>query len=571
MRRIIQSTGCEVIHLGHDRSVDEVVNCAIQEDAQAIAMTSYQGGHTEYLKYMYDLLKERGANHIKIFAGGGGTILPSEIEELQGYGITRIYHPDDGRAMGLQGMINDLVKQCDFQVGDKLNGEIDHLKEKYIPAIARLISAAENFPEESKTILAQVKAQADATKIPVLGITGTGGAGKSSLVDELVRRFLIDFLNKTIAIVSVDPSKRKTGGALLGDRIRMNAINNPRVYMRSLATRQSNLALSKYVAEAIEILKAAQYDLIIIETSGIGQSDTEIMDHSDVSLYVMTPEFGAATQLEKIDMLDFADIVALNKFDKRGALDAIRDVKKQYRRNHNLWEIKDEEIPVFGTIASQFNDPGMNTLYKTIMDKLVEKTNSTLQSNFVITDEMSEKIFVIPPARTRYLSEISENNRSYDKWVNEQVEVAEKLYGLKISIESIKGITVADKDNLIKGLESSYEQIKLNLDPKNMQLIEGWEAKVKKYKDPVYTFKVRDRNYLFKHIQSHFHIYKFLKFLCQNTKAGVMCCVGHCKKMYQENFLIQLDCSLSNVKVKIPHVCLPVKVGQNGPTDVFTM
>jgi isobutyryl-CoA mutase len=493
MRRIIQSTGCEVIHLGHDRSVDEVVNCAIQEDAQAIAMTSYQGGHTEYLKYMYDLLKERGAGHIKIFAGGGGTILPSEIEELQGYGITRIYHPDDGRAMGLQGMINDLVKQCDFQVGDKLNGEIDQLKEKYIPAIARLISAAENFPEESKGILAQVKEQADATKIPVLGITGTGGAGKSSLVDELVRRFLIDFPNKTIAIVSVDPSKRKTGGALLGDRIRMNAINNPRVYMRSLATRQSNLALSKYVAEAIEILKAAQYDLIIIETSGIGQSDTEIMDHSDVSLYVMTPEFGAATQLEKIDMLDFADIVALNKFDKRGALDAIRDVKKQYRRNHNLWEIKDEEIPVFGTIASQFNDPGMNTLYKAIMDKLVEKTNSTLQSNFVVTDEMSEKIFVIPPARTRYLSEISENNRSYDKWVNEQVEVAEKLYGLKTSIESIKGITVADKDNLIKGLESSYEQIKLNLDPKNMQLIEGWEAKVKKYKDPVYTFKVRDK------------------------------------------------------------------------------
>jgi isobutyryl-CoA mutase len=493
MRRIIQSTGCEVIHLGHDRSVDEVVNCAIQEDAQAIAMTSYQGGHTEYLKYMYDLLKERGAGHIKIFAGGGGTILPSEIEELQGYGITRIYHPDDGRAMGLQGMINDLVKQCDFQVGDKLNGEIDQLKEKYIPAIARLISAAENFPEESKSILAQVKAQADAAKIPVLGITGTGGAGKSSLVDELVRRFLIDFPNKTIAIVSVDPSKRKTGGALLGDRIRMNAINNPRVYMRSLATRQSNLALSKYVAEAIEILKAAQYDLIIIETSGIGQSDTEIMDHSDVSLYVMTPEFGAATQLEKIDMLDFADIVALNKFDKRGALDAIRDVKKQYRRNHNLWEIKDEEIPVFGTIASQFNDPGMNTLYKAIMDKLVEKTNSTLQSNFVVTDEMSEKIFVIPPARTRYLSEISENNRAYDKWVNEQVEVAEKLYGLKTSIESIKGITVADKDNLIKGLESSYEQIKLNLDPKNMQLIEGWEAKVKKYKDPVYTFKVRDK------------------------------------------------------------------------------
>jgi methylmalonyl-CoA mutase len=511
MRRIIQSTGCEVIHLGHDRSVDEVVNCAIQEDAQAIAMTSYQGGHTEYLKYMHDLLKERGAGHIKIFAGGGGTILPSEIEELHAYGITRIYHPDDGRAMGLQGMINDLVQQSDFQVGDKLNGEIDQLKEKYIPAIARLISAAENFPEESKAVLAQVKAQAEATKIPVLGITGTGGAGKSSLVDELVRRFLIDFPNKTIAIVSVDPSKKKTGGALLGDRIRMNAINNPRVYMRSLATRQSNLALSKYVSEAIEILKAAHYDLIIIETSGIGQSDTEIMDHSDVSLYVMTPEFGAATQLEKIDMLDFADIVALNKFDKRGALDAIRDVKKQYRRNHNLWEIKDEEIPVFGTIASQFNDPGMNTLYKAIMDKLVEKTNSTLQSNFVVTDEMSEKIFVIPPARTRYLSEISENNRAYDKWVNEQVESAEKLYALYKSMQTFSGVILnevkdlnealeeilraAQNDNkdVVKVLKAEYDRIKLDFDPRNMQLIEGWETKVKKYKDPVYTFKVRDK------------------------------------------------------------------------------
>jgi isobutyryl-CoA mutase len=493
MRRIIQATGCEVIHLGHDRSVDEVVNCAIQEDAQAIAMTSYQGGHTEYLKYMYDLLKERGAGHIKIFAGGGGTILPSEIEELQAHGIERIYHPDDGRAMGLQGMINDLVKRSDYQVGDKLNGEINKLEEKFVPAIARLISAAENFPEQSKKVLDEVRAKAEKVSIPVLGITGTGGAGKSSLVDELVRRFLLDFPNKTIAIVSVDPSKRKTGGALLGDRIRMNAINNPRVYMRSLATRQSNLALSKYVSEAIEVLKAAKYDLIIIETSGIGQSDTEIMDHSDVSLYVMTPEFGAATQLEKIDMLDFADIVALNKFDKRGALDALRDVKKQYRRNHNLWDAKDEEIPVFGTIASQFNDPGMNTLYKAIMDKLVEKTKADLVSNFVVTDEMSEKVFVIPPARTRYLSEISENNRAYDKWVNEQVEVAEKLYGLKTSIDSISQLNVADKDNLLKGLQNSYEQIKLNLDPKNMQVIEGWESKLKKYKDPIYTFKVRDK------------------------------------------------------------------------------
>jgi len=351
MRRIIQTTGCEVIHLGHDRSVEEVVNCAIQEDVQAIAMTSYQGGHTEYLKYMYDLLKEKGAPHIKIFAGGGGTILPSEIEELEEYGITRIYHPDDGRAMGLQGMINDLVQRADFPVGDKLKNEIDQIVNKDNHSIARLISAAENFPEDNKDMLGAIHKMATKNTATVLGITGTGGAGKSSLVDELVRRFLIDFPEKNIAIVSVDPSKRKTGGALLGDRIRMNSIDNNRVYMRSLATRRSNLALSKHVAEALLILKAANYDLIILETSGIGQSDTEIMDHSEVSLYVMTPEFGAATQLEKIDMLDFADLVAINKFDKRGSLDALRDVKKQYMRNHNLWDVNQDDLPVFGTIV----------------------------------------------------------------------------------------------------------------------------------------------------------------------------------------------------------------------------
>ena len=351
MRRIIQATGCEVIHLGHDRSVEEVVNCAIQEDAQAIAMTSYQGGHMEYFKYMHDLLKEKGAPHIKIFGGGGGTILPSEIEELHGYGITRIYHPDDGRSMGLQGMINDLIKHCDFAVGETLPADASKLTIKDVPAIARVISAAENYAEMHEKPLTEIRDKAKTINTPVLGITGTGGSGKSSLVDELVRRFLIDFQDKHIAVVSVDPSKRKTGGALLGDRIRMNSIKNERVYMRSLATRQSNLALSKHVAEAISILKVAGYDLIILETSGIGQSDTEILDHSDLSLYVMTPEYGAATQLEKIDMLDFADVIALNKFDKRGALDALRDVRKQYQRNHNLWDEKVDDMPVYGTIA----------------------------------------------------------------------------------------------------------------------------------------------------------------------------------------------------------------------------
>lgn len=493
MRRIIQSTGCEVIHLGHDRSVEEVVNCAIQEDAQAIAMTSYQGGHMEYFKYMYDLLKEKGAPQIKVFGGGGGTILPSEIEELHEYGIERIYHPDDGRSMGLQGMINDLIQRCDFPVGNELVGEVDDLKSKNPKNIARVISAAENFPEESKAIIQKVEELCATVDVPVLGITGTGGAGKSSLVDELVRRFLIDFKDKMIAVVSVDPSKRKTGGALLGDRIRMNSIKSDRVYMRSLATRQSNLALSKHVAEAINILKAAEFDLIILETSGIGQSDTEILDHSDMSLYVMTPEYGAATQLEKIDMLDFADVIALNKFDKRGALDALRDVRKQYQRNHNLWEESVDSMPVFGTIASQFNDPGMNTLYKVIMDKLVEKTGAKLASTFTITDEMSEKIFVIPPDRTRYLSEISENNRAYDRWVNQQVEVATRLNGYHTSIESIKASDLEDKDRLVKGLEEAFEKEKLNFDPKNWIILQEWEAKKKLYKDPEFKFQVRDK------------------------------------------------------------------------------
>lgn len=513
MRRIIQSTGVEVIHLGHDRSVEEVVNTAIQEDANAIAMTSYQGGHNEYFKYMYDLLQEKGAGHIKIFGGGGGVILPSEIEELHQYGITRIYSPDDGRAMGLQGMINDLVERSDFAIGNQLTNELELIEDKAPTAIARLISAAENFPEIAKPVFDTIHTKNETSKIPVLGITGTGGAGKSSLVDELVRRFLIDFPEKTIGLISVDPSKRKTGGALLGDRIRMNAINNPRVYMRSLATRQSNLALSKYVAEAIQVLKAAKYDIIILETSGIGQSDTEIMDHSDVSLYVMTPEFGAATQLEKIDMLDFADLVALNKFDKRGALDALRDVKKQYQRNHNLWDVNPDEMPVFGTIASQFNDPGMNTLYKSIMDKIVEKTSSDLKSTFEITREMSEKIFVIPPHRTRYLSEIAENNRKYDETALSQEQVAQKLYGIYKTIETVSnkkpelnkaGIddasvlpsaTASHDENRIflNLLLNQFDKVKMDLDPYNWEMILTWNEKVNKYKNPVYTFKVRDR------------------------------------------------------------------------------
>ena len=496
MRRVMQASGAEVIHLGHDRSVQEVVNCAIQEDANAIAMTSYQGGHVEYLKYMFDLLKEKGCSHIRIFAGGGGVILPDEIKELHEYGITRVYSPDDGRAMGLQGMIDDLLKQSDFATGTALHGEEKHLANNDAYSIARCISAAENAADlpETQAMLTTIRSKAQASKTPVLGITGTGGAGKSSLVDELVRRFLLDFPEKHIGIISVDPSKRKTGGALLGDRIRTNAIRNERVYMRSMATRQSNLALSKHVQDAVDILKASNFDLIILETSGIGQSDTEITEHSDVCLYVMTPEYGAATQLEKIDMLDFADIIAINKFDKRGAMDALRDVKKQFQRNHKLFDIDTDQMPVFGSIASQFNDPGANTLYKALMDKMVEKTGAEgLRSNFHSNDEMSEKIFIIPPARTRYLSEITDNNRKYNSWAEQQAAVANQLYGIHQTMQTVQAMSVADKDRLLKELQEVYEKTLLDIDPKNKALLDQWESKKKKYTDEYYTFKVRDK------------------------------------------------------------------------------
>jgi methylmalonyl-CoA mutase len=527
MRRIIQASGVEVIHLGHDRSVQEIVNCAIQEDANAIALTSYQGGHNEFFKYMYDLLKEKGCGHIKIFGGGGGTILPTEIAELQAYGITRIYAPDDGRAMGLQGMINDMLEKCDsgspsnlpqgeaFRSVLNLNGELqNNLQKKEWKTIGQLISFAENAPEDFEKFAPQVfshtvtspSGRTGGAIVPVLGITGTGGSGKSSLVDELVRRFLIDFKDKTIAIISVDPSKRKTGGALLGDRIRMNAIKNERVYMRSLATRQSNLALSKYVKEAVDIVKAANYDLVILETSGIGQSDTEITEHSDMSLYVMTPEYGAATQLEKIDMLDFADVIALNKFDKRGALDAIRDVKKQYKRNHQLWDADDDSLPVYGTIASQFNDPGMNKLYKAVVNMLSEKTGADLKSDFAVTDEMSEKIYIIPPNRTRYLSEIAENNRNYDKWVNAQKDIAQTLYSINNSIAALKESKIEDKDRIIKGLQETYAQVELGFDGRNKKIIEGWADKVQQYKNEYFIFKVRDKELKIKtHYESLSH------------------------------------------------------------------
>jgi methylmalonyl-CoA mutase len=486
MRRILQKSGAEIIHLGHNRSALEIVNAAIQEDAQAIAITSYQGGHNEFFKYIYDLLYEKGCGHIRIFGGGGGTILPDEIADLHAYGITRIYAPDDGRQMGLQGMINDLLSKCDFPTGKILNGEAGKTMGMSKAEIARFISSIENYPEDNQNAITAISSQAGSSTTPVLGITGTGGSGKSSMVDELVRRFLIDFSDKKIAIVSVDPSKRKTGGALLGDRIRMNAINNERVYMRSLATRQSNLALSRYVKDTVNILKASGYDLILLETSGIGQSDTEIIDHSNVALYVMTPEYGAASQLEKIDMLDFADVIAINKFDKKGALDALRDVKKQYQRNHDLWSSDPETMPVYGTIASQFNDPGTNRLYAHIIQLLNEKCHAGFQSKLFVDEAESEKIYIIPPHRVRYLSEISENNRKYDQWLKDQSQLASRIYALdKVSQEK----NIENKEVL----RTLAQNLRQDLDGECLRALESWPEKVKLYTGDEYVYEVRGK------------------------------------------------------------------------------
>ncbi len=437
MRRIIQSSGAEVIHLGHNRSVKEVVDCAIQEDVQAIAMTSYQGGHIEYFKYMYDLLREGGAPHIKIFAGGGGTILPTEIDELHAYGISRVYSPDDGREMGLQGMINDLLEKSDY-VPPSASPEslLAEVQARVAPALAKAISGIEHDTEEHGAArywneLAELRGR----KGNVLGITGTGGAGKSSLTDELVRRFLADFPDKSIAIISVDPSKRKTGGALLGDRIRMNAVSDPRVYMRSFATKEANVALNKNVRAALDVLHVAAFDLIIVETAGIGQSDSQITEVADVSMYVMTPEYGAATQLEKIDMIDYADLIALNKSDKRGALDAIKDVKKQVQRSRKLWDTDPDKMPVYASVASQFNDPGTNRLYRAMIDRFNEKTSQGWESSLLVDEYHMEKQFIIPPDRVRYLSEIVDENRRYDRLTLREAEKASALYRLKGSLE----------------------------------------------------------------------------------------------------------------------------------------
>ncbi|MDB5198315.1 MAG: methylmalonyl-CoA mutase family protein, partial [Chitinophagaceae bacterium] len=641
MRRIMQSKGAEVIHLGHNRSVAEIVECAIEEDAQGIAITSYQGGHVEFFKYMKDLLTENGCGHIKIFGGGGGTILPSEIDELHKYGITRIYSPDDGRHMGLEGMIEDVVKQCSplltptapsksppmgetLKVSGNSNGHYALGEYRDIIKIAKSITLAENgqpykhlngnsheyfatadpfyyktlkefalehrknfteaegalwnylrdkqlegikfrrqhiiekfiadfisldkhliievdglihqmpdvkLNDEQRTerlnelgfkvirinnesilhdidnTLTKIKEAAKVSPMggdlegAVLGITGTGGAGKSSVTDEIVRRFLNTYPDKTIAVISVDPSKKKTGGALLGDRIRMNSIHSPRAYMRSLATRESDKALSEYVQEAIDICKEAKYDFIILESAGVGQSDASILDYCDVSMYVMTPEYGAASQLEKINMLDYADIVCINKFDKAGALDALHDVKKQYKRNNNLWTAKDNELPVVGTIASQFNDAGVNELFERLMETVATKTGVKFAGDIEHhkhTKDTTTQTHIIPAKLVRYLAEIAEEIYKYNKLTDEQAEIASKLYKLKGAQQILKDVsevpsTGGDLPTGQAGLGEAVLALEKQLFPLSQKLLDEWEETKSSYQKEFFEYNVRGK------------------------------------------------------------------------------
>ena len=491
MRRILQSCGVEVIHLGHNRSVAEIVDAAIQEDVQGIALSSYQGGHVEYLKYMIDMLKQRDRPDIRVFAGGGGVIIPSEISLLEDYGVTRIYTPDDGQQMGLQGMIFDMLGHCQFDPGKQAPESVDALKDHNFGALASLITALEN-----NSVNAALRQQINAAKqlsTPVLGITGTGGSGKSSLTDEIIRRFRLDQRDRLrIAIIAIDPTRRTTGGALLGDRIRMNAINHENIYMRSIATRDSIGEIPEVVGDAIAACKLCAFDLIIVETPGIGQGDAAIVPLVDVSLYVMTPEFGAQSQLEKIDMLDFADVVAINKFDRKGAEDAYRDVCKQVQRNREAFSQNSNEMPVFGSIASQFNDDGTTALYQELSVKL-ESLGLDLSDHrlpTVATRKSTTRSVIVPAERVRYLAEIAATVRDYLLHARRQAGIAREHQQL---CESKRMLVAASEDYDCTDLDALIGKRESSLDPDSKRLLEQWPQIQQSYAGDEYLLKIRDR------------------------------------------------------------------------------
>jgi methylmalonyl-CoA mutase len=496
MRRILQGTGVEVIHLGHNRSVEEIVSAAIEEDVQGIAISSYQGGHIEFFKYMVDLLAEKNASHIRVFGGGGGVIVAQEITELQDYGVAKIYSPEDGTAMGLQGIINHMVQAIDFSTVSELNFDFSQLSFANKRLMANLITAVEQAksdnPERLQQILSSLETITGDHKAPVIGITGTGGSGKSSLTDEIILRLLHDQKEMHIAIISSDPSRRKTGGALLGDRIRMNAINDSRVYMRSLATRRSGAEVPQFLPEAIQVVQAAGCDLVIAETAGIGQGDSNIIDLVDVSIYVMTSEFGAATQLEKIDMLDYADLVVVNKYEKRGSEDAVRDVRKQVQRNRLAWETSPEEMPVFGTIASKFNDDGVSALYHALLDKIgVDFTSAFPRPD---TRTSTSKAIIIPSERTRYLSEIAATVRSYHQQTEIEAQKLRDAWHLKESVGLFDQEDVQeDQAAIIDRLKTKILVQEESLEKETVALMQEWQQTCAKYGADELVYTVRDR------------------------------------------------------------------------------
>ncbi|MBF0243120.1 MAG: methylmalonyl-CoA mutase family protein [Desulfamplus sp.] len=515
MRRILQDTGVEVIHLAHNRSVQEFVDAAVAEDVQGVAMSSYQGGHMEAFKYMVDLLKERGASHVKVFGGGGGVIVSDEIKELEKYGVTKIYSPEDGSKMGLQGMINHMVENMDFSTLPFHNLDPKELNVEKTKTIAGFITAVQEAKAGTKadrsanrdklqSLMDIINPLAEENSPPVIGITGTGGAGKSSLTDELIIRFLNDIDNITIAIVSCDPSRRKTGGALLGDRIRMNAIASPNIYMRSLATRDSGSEVSESLPEAIQVLKAAGFDLIIAETAGIGQGDSNIVNMADISLYVMTSDFGAPSQLEKIDMLDYADIIAINKFEKKGSEDALRDVRKQVQRNRKAWSTDPADMPVYGTIASKFNDDGVTALYHGIIETLKQKCEYKLQKqnrNLKFIPKIpkpqqkfsSSKTIIIPTERTRYLSEIAETIRNYHARTKEQSKIVRRLWHLEESIRILTDGKTSFGDTSFDSLKKEIEAVSSKILPETKATVDSWSSIKQAYSGDEYVYTVRGR------------------------------------------------------------------------------
>ncbi len=488
MRRILQATGAEIIHLGHNRSVGEIVDAALQEDAHAIAVSSYQGGHNEFFKYMIDMLRERGSDHIKVFAGGGGVIAPHEIADLEAYGVCRIYSPEDGQKLGLQGMINDICQKSDYDITKVQQPDLEAVKSGDRRAFAGFLSCLEN-DAVSADLLESVRAEAEVSSTPVLGITGTGGAGKSSLTDEVILRFRIDQKDRLkIAVLAIDPSRRRSGGALLGDRIRMNAIGHENIYFRSLATRDAETEVPDGLGDMIAAARVAGFDLVIVETPGIGQGNAALLPMVDLSMYVMTPEFGAATQLEKIDMLDFADIVAINKFDRRGAEDALRDVRKQVQRNHEAFSQDPESFPVYGTIASRYNDDGVSSLYHGIRSALSERDLLNLDVGAlpeVDGKRPSSAGAIVPPEKRRYLAEISETVRGYHANAGSQAKIARERQHL-VEARSMLGGPIGEMDDLI-------EERTRKLDARSRALLEEWPDVKAAYSGDKYVTQVRDK------------------------------------------------------------------------------